>query len=130
MLCGVRTGLPDKDCLWPLPGAGAQKLYVETTRRVKRIARKIARALEITGPFNIQFIALENSIQVIECNLRASRSFPFVSKVLNANFITLATRAMLCRKVVPYQINVNDLVSRDRLRFGCVEYDLSRTDLV
>ena len=120
---GVHSG--DATLLLP-----AQKLYVETTRRVKRIARKIARALEITGPFNIQFIALENSIQVIECNLRASRSFPFVSKVLNANFITLATRAMLCRKVVPYQINVNDLVSRDRLRFGCVEYDLSRTDLV
>ena len=105
---GVHSG--DATLLLP-----AQKLYVETTRRVKRIARKIAHALQITGPFNIQFIARENIIKVIECNLRASRSFPFVSKVLDANFITLATRAMLCNKVVPYQINVNDLVSRRRI---------------
>ncbi len=72
-----------------------QKLYVETVRRIKRIGKKIAAALGITGPFNIQFLAKENEIKVIECNLRASRSFPFVSKVLKINLIELATRAML-----------------------------------
>ena len=72
-----------------------QKLYVETVRRIKKIARAIAGALEITGPFNIQFLAKENEIKVIECNLRASRSFPFVSKVLKINLIELATKAML-----------------------------------
>lgn len=72
-----------------------QKLYVETARRIKKIARKIAEALQITGPFNIQFLAKENDIKVIECNLRASRSFPFVSKVLKINFIELATKAMI-----------------------------------
>ncbi len=72
-----------------------QKLYVETARRIKKIARKIAGALQITGPFNIQFLAKENDIKVIECNLRASRSFPFVSKVLKINFIELATKAMI-----------------------------------
>ena len=71
-----------------------QKLYVETTRRIKKIARRIAGELNITGPFNIQFLAKENDIKVIECNLRASRSFPFVSKVLKINFIELATKAM------------------------------------
>lgn len=76
-----------------------QKLYVETARRIKRIARKIAQELEISGPFNIQFLAKENDIKVIECNLRASRSFPFVSKVLKINFIELATRVMLGEKV-------------------------------
>ena len=73
----------------------AQKLYVETVRRIKRISRQIAEALSISGPFNIQFLARDNDIKVIECNLRASRSFPFVSKVLNINFIELATRIML-----------------------------------
>ena len=72
-----------------------QKLYVETVRRIKKIAKKIASALEITGPFNIQFLAKDNYIKVIECNLRASRSFPFVSKVLKINMIDLATKAML-----------------------------------
>lgn len=72
-----------------------QKLYVETVRRIKKIAKKIAAALEITGPFNIQFLAKDNYIKVIECNLRASRSFPFVSKVLKINMIELATKAML-----------------------------------
>lgn len=71
-----------------------QKLYVETARRIKKIARSIAGALEISGPFNIQFLAKENDIKVIECNLRASRSFPFVSKVLKINFIELATKIM------------------------------------
>jgi carbamoyl-phosphate synthase large subunit len=72
-----------------------QKLYLETIRRTKRIARKIVKALHITGPFNIQFIAKNNDIQVIECNLRASRSFPFVSKVTGHNFIQIATEVML-----------------------------------
>lgn len=72
-----------------------QKLYVETVRRIKRISRQIAKELNISGPFNIQFLARENDIKVIECNLRASRSFPFVSKVLKLNFIELATKVML-----------------------------------
>lgn len=76
-----------------------QKLYVETVRRIKKVSAKIAKALNITGPFNIQFLAKQNDIKVIECNLRASRSFPFVSKVLKINFIDLATRAMLGLKV-------------------------------
>lgn len=72
-----------------------QKLYLETVRRIKRVGAKIAKALQISGPFNIQFLAKGNEIKVIECNLRASRSFPFVSKVLKINFIELATRVML-----------------------------------
>ena len=72
-----------------------QKLYVETARRIKKISKQIARELNISGPFNIQFLARENDIKVIECNLRASRSFPFVSKVLKINLIELATRVML-----------------------------------
>ena len=72
-----------------------QKLYMETMRRVKRISKLIAKELNISGPFNIQFLAKENAIKVIECNLRASRSFPFISKVLKINFIDLATRIML-----------------------------------
>ncbi|MGL4411164.1 MAG: carbamoyl-phosphate synthase (glutamine-hydrolyzing) large subunit [Bacteroidales bacterium] len=77
-----------------------QKMYVETARRVKKIARHIAAELKISGPFNIQFLAKENEIKVIECNLRASRSFPFVSKVLKTNFIDLATKVMMG---VPYE---------------------------
>ena len=72
-----------------------QKLYVETVRRIKRISRQIAKELNISGPFNIQYLAKENDIKVIECNLRASRSFPFVSKVLKINLIDLATKVML-----------------------------------
>ena len=72
-----------------------QKLYVETARRIKKISKQIAKELNISGPFNIQFLARENDIKVIECNLRASRSFPFVSKVLKINLIELATRIML-----------------------------------
>ena len=72
-----------------------QKLYFETVRRVKRIARQIAKGLQISGPFNIQFLARDNEIKVIECNLRASRSMPFVSKVLKLNLIEMATRVML-----------------------------------
>ena len=73
----------------------AQKLYVETVRRIKKISGEIARELNISGPFNIQFLARDNDIKVIECNLRASRSFPFVSKVLKINLIELATKVML-----------------------------------
>lgn len=76
-----------------------QRLYVETARKIKKVARKIAQALQISGPFNIQFLAKENKIRVIECNLRASRSFPFVSKVLKINFIDLATQIMLGKEV-------------------------------
>lgn len=72
-----------------------QKLYVETMRRIKKVSSQIAKALNISGPFNIQFLAKNNDIKVIECNLRASRSFPFVSKVLKINFIDLATKVML-----------------------------------
>ncbi len=86
-----------------------QKLYVETVRRVKRISRQIAKALHINGPFNIQFMARDNDILVIECNLRASRSFPFVSKVLKLNFIQLATKIMLGMKVEKPQKNLFDL---------------------
>ena len=86
-----------------------QKLYVETVRRIKRISRQIAKALHINGPFNIQFMARENDILVIECNLRASRSFPFVSKVLKLNLIDLATKVMLGLPVEKPEKNLFDL---------------------
>lgn len=85
---GVHSG--DATMVFP-----AQKLYIETVRRIKKISKQIAEALNITGPFNMQFLAKDNDIKVIECNLRASRSFPFVSKVLKTNFIEIATKAML-----------------------------------
>ena len=87
----------------------AQKLYVETVRRIKKVSQRIAAALNITGPFNIQYLAKDNDIKVIECNLRASRSFPFVSKVLKINFIDLATRAMLGLPVAPPAKSAFDL---------------------
>ena len=93
---GVHSG----DATLVLP---PQRTYLETTRRIKRIASKIAAALEITGPFNIQFLAKDNSVKVIECNLRASRSFPFVSKVTKQNMIAQATRAILG---IPQQKNL------------------------
>ena len=86
-----------------------QKLYVETVRRIKKISRQIAKELHISGPFNIQYLAKENDIKVIECNLRASRSFPFVSKVLKINFIELATRVMLGLPVEKPSKNLFDL---------------------
>ena len=86
-----------------------QKLYVETVRRIKRISREIAKELNISGPFNIQFLARDNDIKVIECNLRASRSFPFVSKVLKLNFIELATKVMLGIPVEKPDKNLFDL---------------------
>ena len=89
---GVHSG--DATIVFP-----AQKLYIETIRRIKKIARSIAKELNISGPFNMQFLAKDNDIKVIECNLRASRSFPFVSKVLKYNFVEMATRIMLGEKV-------------------------------
>jgi carbamoyl-phosphate synthase large subunit len=89
---GVHSG----DATMVLP---PQKIYIETIRRIRGIGREIARALEITGPFNIQFIAKDNAIKVIECNLRASRSFPFVSKVARTNFVELAVAAIMGRPV-------------------------------
>ena len=86
-----------------------QKLYVETMRRIKKVSSQIAKALNISGPFNIQFLAKNNDIKVIECNLRASRSFPFVSKILKINFIDLATRIMLGLPVEKPHKNAFDL---------------------
>ncbi|MGN0086308.1 MAG: carbamoyl-phosphate synthase (glutamine-hydrolyzing) large subunit [Alloprevotella sp.] len=86
-----------------------QKLYVETARRIKKISKQIAKELHISGPFNIQYLARENDIKVIECNLRASRSFPFVSKVLKINLIELATRIMLGLPVERPSSNLFDL---------------------
>jgi carbamoyl-phosphate synthase/aspartate carbamoyltransferase len=99
---GVHSG----DATVVLP---AQKLYVSTIRQVKRYSSAIAKALRITGPFNIQFMAKDNEVQVIECNLRASRTFPFVSKTLNSNFISLATRAMCGLDVIPFRISLLDI---------------------
>lgn len=87
----------------------AQRIYVETMRRVKRIATKVAKELNITGPFNMQFLAKDNRVRVIECNLRASRSVPFVSKVLKTNFIELATQVMLGKEVKKPEKNVFDI---------------------
>jgi carbamoyl-phosphate synthase large subunit len=91
---GVHSG--DATLVFP-----AQKMYVETMRRIKKISRQVAQGLHISGPFNMQLLAKDNDIKVIECNLRASRSFPFVSKVLKVNFIELATRVMLGENVEP-----------------------------
>jgi len=92
---GVHSG--DATVVFP-----AQKLYYETIRRIKKISKQIAQALNISGPFNIQFLAKDNALRVIECNLRASRSFPFVSKITKFNFIGMATEIMLGKEVQPY----------------------------
>merc|ERR1719167_1313167 len=86
----------------------AQNLYIETMKRVKKTTQKIAQALKITGPFNIQYLCKDNDIKVIECNLRASRSFPFVSKTLHVDFIDLATKAMLGENVRPHEFSLFD----------------------
>merc|ERR1712190_67080 len=99
---GVHSG--DASLLLP-----AQKLFVETHRRVKQIGQKICRALKISGPFNIQFICKENEVKVIECNLRASRSLPFISKTYNVNFVELATRIMLGISVRPVTMQHIDM---------------------
>lgn len=113
---GVHSG----DATIQFPG---QKLYVETVRRIKRISRRIAEALEISGPFNIQFLAKGNDIKVIECNLRASRSFPFVSKTLKINFIELATKVMLG---LPYEIPNKDEFSLDYVGIKASQFSFTR----
>ncbi len=113
---GVHSG----DATTMLP---AQKLYVETARKVKKIARKIAKELNITGPFNIQFLAYENHIKVIECNLRASRSFPFCSKVFKHNMIELATKAILSEDVKPVEKSSLDL---DYVGVKAAQFSFSR----
>ena len=100
-----------------------QKLYIETARRIKKIARKIAQALQITGPFNIQFLAKDNAIKVIECNLRASRSFPFVSKVLKINFIELAAKAMIGE---PYEIPSKSAFDLDYVGIKASQFSFAR----
>ena len=100
-----------------------QKLYIETARRIKKIARKIAQALQITGPFNIQFLAKDNAIKVIECNLRASRSFPFVSKVLKINFIELAAKAMIGE---PYEIPNKSAFDLDYVGIKASQFSFAR----
>lgn len=99
---GVHSG--DATLVFP-----AQKIYLATARSIKQISAKIAKALNISGPFNIQYLAKENAVKVIECNLRASRSFPFVSKVLKQNFIETATRIMLGEKVEPINSSTFDI---------------------
>jgi len=99
---GVHSG--DATMLFP-----PQKIYVETVRRIKRISRQIAEHLAISGPFNIQFMAKDNDVMVIECNLRASRSFPFISKVLKTNFIGIATQIMLGKPVTKPDKSLFDL---------------------
>ena len=99
---GVHSG--DATMVFP-----PQKIYFETVRRIKKITRQIAEALKISGPFNIQFLAKDNDIKVIECNLRASRSFPFVSKVLKVNFIELATKVMLGLEIHKPEKSIFDL---------------------
>ena len=99
---GVHSG----DATMVLP---AQNLYLETVRRVRKIAGKLAANLQISGPFNIQFLARQNEVKVIECNLRASRSFPFVSKILEQNFIEIATRIWAGEKLLPQEKSVFEL---------------------
>lgn len=99
---GVHSG----DATLVLP---PQRTFLETCRRIKKIARQLARALRINGPFNIQFIAKDNEVKVIECNLRASRSFPFVSKIFKLNFIDLATRVIMGHHVPRVDRSVFDL---------------------
>ena len=113
---GVHSG--DATIVFP-----PQKLYIETIRRIKKISRKIAKALEITGPFNIQYLAKDNDIKVIECNLRASRSFPFVSKVLKTNLIEIATKAMLN---VPFQKPDKSLFELDYVGVKAPQFSFHR----
>jgi carbamoyl-phosphate synthase large subunit len=113
---GVHSG--DATMVFP-----AQKIYFETMRRIKRISKQIAEALNINGPFNIQFLAKDNDIKVIECNLRASRSFPFVSKVLKVNFIEIATQIMIGNNVEKPNNSVFDL---DYLGIKAPQFSFSR----
>ncbi len=113
---GVHSG--DATVVFP-----AQKLYYETIRQIKKISKKIAAALNISGPFNIQFLAKENSIKVIECNLRASRSFPFVSKITKYNFIGMATEIMLGKEVEPFGKTFADI---DYVGVKCSQFSFAR----
>lgn len=113
---GVHSG--DATIVFP-----PQKLYVETIRRIKRISREIAKGLEISGPFNMQFLAKDNDIKVIECNLRASRSFPFVSKVMKFNLIETATQVMLG---VPYKKPDKSLFELDYVGVKAPQFSFSR----
>ena len=113
---GVHSG--DATVVFP-----AQKLYYETIRRIKRISRKIAQELRISGPFNIQFLARDNQLRVIECNLRSSRSFPFVSKITKFNFIAMATDIMLGNSVEPYGKNFADI---DYVGVKCSQFSFAR----
>ncbi len=114
------AGIHSGDATMVLP---PQRTYLETVRRIKVIARKIADALKITGPFNIQFIAKDNEVKVIECNLRASRSFPFISKVTGSNFIARATAAILGNKVDENSVNALDL---DHVGVKAPQFSFSR----
>ena len=113
---GIHSG--DATMVFPAP-----RLYWETQRKIRRISESIAESLNITGPFNIQFIAKDNEVMVIECNLRASRSFPFVSKVLNHNMIELATKAILGIKVKKVGIDINFL---DHVGIKASQFSFSR----
>ncbi|MFA9390700.1 MAG: carbamoyl-phosphate synthase (glutamine-hydrolyzing) large subunit [Prolixibacteraceae bacterium] len=113
---GVHSG--DATIVFP-----PQKLYIETIRRVKRIAKEVAKGLEISGPFNMQLLAKDNDIKVIECNLRASRSFPFVSKVMKFNLIELATKVMLG---VPYQKPDKSLFELDHVGIKAPQFSFHR----
>jgi len=113
---GVHSG--DATMVFP-----PQKIYFETVRRIKRISRDIARALNITGPFNMQFLAKDNDIKVIECNLRASRSMPFVSKVLKSNFIDIATKVMLD---LPYDKPDKSIFDLDYIGIKAPQFSFSR----
>ncbi len=113
---GVHSG--DATMVFP-----PQKIYFETVRRIKKISRDIAKALEITGPFNMQFLAKDNDIKVIECNLRASRSMPFVSKVLKSNFIDIATKVMLD---LPYDKPDKSIFDLDYIGIKAPQFSFSR----
>ncbi len=113
---GVHSG--DATLVFP-----PQKVYFETIRRIKKVSRMIAKELNISGPFNIQFLARDNFIKVIECNLRASRSFPFVSKVLHENFIDLATRIMLGEQVKKPNKSIFDI---DHIGIKASQFSFSR----
>jgi carbamoyl-phosphate synthase large subunit len=113
---GVHSG--DATLVFP-----PQKLYFETVKRIKKIARKIAEGLNISGPFNMQFLAKDNDIKVIECNLRASRSFPFVSKVLKSNLIELATDIMLEEK---YEVPSKSIFDLDHIGVKASQFSFSR----
>ncbi len=113
---GVHSG--DATMVFP-----PQKIYFETVRRIKKISREIAAALEITGPFNMQFLAKDNDIKVIECNLRASRSMPFVSKVLKANLIDTATKVMLD---LPYTVPDRSIFDLDYIGIKAPQFSFSR----